>query len=125
MSVARVNAVPNAPMAVAKQMAPEAIRAGFRPGRMTSLTTSQGDDPERAGPLPPAPGLSFSAAAMMVSNHPGNREVDIAHEQSRHGVGEHELVPGERLGDVSDEPCRPASMMTMNPTTTPGTPAGT
>ena len=65
MSVARVNAVPKAPMAVAKQMAPDAIRAGFRPGRMTSLTTSQGDAPSERAASSRA-GLSFSAAAMMV-----------------------------------------------------------
>ena len=34
--VASVKAVPNAPMAVAKQMAPEAMKAGVSAGRMTS-----------------------------------------------------------------------------------------
>ena len=63
--VARVKAVPKAPMEVAKQMAPDAINPGFNAGRMTSRTTRQGEAPsERAASS--SDGSSFSAAAMMV-----------------------------------------------------------
>jgi hypothetical protein len=65
MSVASVNAVPKAPMEVAKHTAPEAISAGERAGRMTSRTTRHGPAPsERAASS--SAGSSFSAAAMMV-----------------------------------------------------------
>src|SRR5919204_558293 len=49
MRVASVNAVPNAPIAVAKQIAPAEISAGCRPGISTSMSTRQGEAPkERA-----------------------------------------------------------------------------
>ena len=65
MSVASVNAVPNAPIEVAKQTAPEAISAERRAGRLTSRTTPHGLAPrERAASS--SAGSSFSAAAMMV-----------------------------------------------------------
>ena len=65
MSVARVNAVPNAPIEVAKQTAPEAISAGARPGRMTSRTTRHGPAPSDRAASSSA-GSSFSVAAMIV-----------------------------------------------------------
>ena len=65
MRVASVKAVPNAPMAVAKQMAPAEMKAGFRPGMMTSRITRQGEAPsERAASS--SRGSSFSAVAITV-----------------------------------------------------------
>ena len=65
MSVASVKAVPNAPIAVAKAMAPEAMKAGASAGRMTSRMTRQGRRRARGRPLREL-GSSFSTAAMMV-----------------------------------------------------------
>src|SRR3546814_3636036 len=62
MRVARVKAVPNAPTAVAKQIAPDDRKAGLRPGMMTSSTTRSGEAPsERAASS--SFGSSFSVAA--------------------------------------------------------------
>jgi hypothetical protein len=63
--VASVNAVPKAPIEVAKQIAPAEISAGFRPGMSTSSTTRHGAAPrERAASS--SFGSSFSAAAITV-----------------------------------------------------------
>ena len=65
MLVASVNAVPNAPIAVANAIAPEATKAGASAGRITSRCTAQGPAPsERAASS--SRGSSFSTAAMMV-----------------------------------------------------------
>ena len=63
--VASVKAVPKAPMAVAKQIAPAASSAGLRPGTSTSRSCCQGEAPsERAASS--SCGSSFSAAAITV-----------------------------------------------------------
>ena len=63
--VASVKAVPKAPMAVAKQMAPAASSAGCSAGTITSRTTRSGEAPsERAASS--MRGSSFSAAAITV-----------------------------------------------------------
>ena len=65
MLVARVNAVPKAPMEVSKQIAPEEINPGTRAGIRTSRITRQGEAPsERAASSRLR--SSFSADAMMV-----------------------------------------------------------
>ena len=45
MFVANVNAVPNAPIEVAKQIAPEAIKPGFKAGMIISITILKGGAP--------------------------------------------------------------------------------
>ncbi len=70
MSVASVKAVPNAPIEVAKQIAPEAISAGASPGTSTSRVTCHEDAPsERAASSKER--SSFSAAAITVSTTRG------------------------------------------------------
>ena len=70
MLVARVKAVPNAPIAVAKAMAPAAISDGIRPGMITSITTRYGEAPKVRAAYSNA-GSSFSAAAITVNNTRG------------------------------------------------------
>ena len=65
MLVASVNAVPNAPMAVAKAIAPEATKAGPSAGSTTSRCTAQGPAPSERAASSSAES-SFSTAAMMV-----------------------------------------------------------
>ncbi len=65
MRVASVKAVPKAPIAVAKQMAPADRKAGFSAGTITSRTTRHRPAPsERAASS--MRGSSFSAAAITV-----------------------------------------------------------
>ncbi len=63
--VASVNAVPKAPIEVAKQIAPEEMIAGVSAGSSTSRVTCQVEAPsERAASS--SAGSSFSTEAMMV-----------------------------------------------------------
>src|SRR2546430_12199691 len=65
MFVASVNAVPKAPIAVAKAIAPEATKAGASAGSTTSRCTAHGLAPsERAASSRPI--SSFCTAAIMV-----------------------------------------------------------
>ena len=65
ISVAKVNAVPNAPMEVAKQMAPDEIKPGVNAGISTSLTTLQGEAPIDLAASSRLTSI-FSAAAIIV-----------------------------------------------------------
>ena len=70
MSVASVKAVPKAPIAVAKAIAPAAIKEGIRPGKITSTTTRKGEAPIVRAASSSA-GSSFSAAAITVNKTRG------------------------------------------------------
>ena len=65
MFVASVKAVPNAPIEVAKQIAPEAINPGLRAGKITSTITSQDDAPSERAASSRA-GSSLSAEYLIV-----------------------------------------------------------
>ena len=68
--VASVKAVPKAPMAVAKTMAPEATKAGVSAGRITSRCTAKGEAPSARAASSSA-GSSFSTPAITVSTTRG------------------------------------------------------
>gem|GEM_PF-6135881 len=65
MSVARVKAVPKAPIEVAKQMAPEDMRPGVSAGISMSLAMPQVDAPKERAASSRLTSI-FSAAAIMV-----------------------------------------------------------
>src|SRR3546814_9812457 len=66
MSVARVKAVPKAPMEMAKQMAPDAISAGASAGRVTSRMTAH--DPAPSECAASARDLSMDCAVAMTES---------------------------------------------------------
>jgi len=86
MSVAKVKAVPNAPMEVAKHIAPEEMRPGINAGIKMSFITYQGEAPsERA---------ASSKLASIFS---------APQKESCHGIGKHEFFTCNGFGDLADK----------------------
>src|ERR1700727_2226953 len=89
MLVASVNAVPNAPIAVAKAMAPEATKAGPSAGSTTSRCTAPGLAPR-------ARGFCEANVKLLHRGHDGedharNREIEIAEKQPVDRIGKYQF----------------------------------
>tara|TARA_Y100001936_G_C15751850_1_gene496505 strand:- start:14 stop:589 length:576 start_codon:yes stop_codon:yes gene_type:complete len=117
--VAKVNAVPKAPIDVAKQIAPEAINPGFRAGMMTSITILNGGAPKDFA-ASSRDLSSFSAAAIIVSITLGIEK--YKYPKNKPNIEYAKIVFSPKKALVMDpiNPCRPANIIIKKPITTPG-----
>ena len=123
MFVANVNAVPKAPIEVAKQIAPEAIKPGFKAGIITSIIILNGVAPKDLA-ASSKDLSSFSAAAIIVKITLGIEKYKYPKNNPNIEYANTVLSPNKALVIVPINPCLPANIIIKKPITTPGKASG-
>jgi hypothetical protein len=119
MSVARVKAVPNAPMEVAKHMAPEEINPGVSAGIRISLVMAKVDAPRERAASSKLISI-FSAAAITVVMTLGMEKYKYPKNNPVMEYAKTSLSPITAWEMLPTSPWRPTNRIIINPTTTPG-----